>query len=852
MENFVPLPYGGATRRPAIQYLGDAKAYDFALQSNGTDDYVDIGSYTLNDLDITVEFKGENPASGVVLGSLNTGEEIRVTVNTTDIRVIIGDSTDYVDVPYTVGDNAKIRLKSNGDVYSDDVLVGNTNPSISFTLTNNIALYARYNAFGGGNYDSNGSPIIKRVTINGNEIYAVSDGYFTNGTTDYFNKGASSNSSPLTNVAWGVSEYDKIRLIPFTASVGASYCIELGNQYIRFWKDGALIEESSVPVEVGSPWNDTELNDIKFAQSVDVMWLVHPNHAPQRISRFSDTSWTISDEQFDYPPLMDGNDTDITMSPSATTGTITLTSSQDFFNEGHVGGYMSFSSPRLSGNRSASDKLTATGVSEELYVSNANWEVSTSDNWAGLLILQRSLDGGTTWEDYVTIGDTTGAAATGYKNFSISSDGAEPISSRIRLQWIRSAGDLQYLIKTDDEWNTLVKITGYTDSKTVTAEVVDEFQDTTTDYSAWSVSGTPTGVAGNYDIGDKVVIDGGITYATNNVNLVTEVDAGLTDIVGSDFGGGYFWFVTNGASNKKIYKVNSSLTSLEASYDISSYFSDGVGDIAYYSNDLYVTGRNSTFFDVKKFNSSGVFNSTVLTENYAPTQSTDNMIGIGYYNNFFYIGIKSTVKPLGSDFTYYILRKYTTGFSYSGTELSDFVSGISGRYDYNDITGVDGKLYIADDFSNSINSFNQSLSALGSQDISTQTTNPQGIAWDGSSLWVVDGGGVIYEYNLISSTSYYECVEGHTPSTFSTDLSNGYWALRTPEMTTWTEGAFSDYRGHPVSIALFESRLCYGGTATCLSRAFVMVGPRLSLTQYGYPRLMITPISRQVHSIRIQ
>ena len=46
MENFVPLPYGGATRRPAIQYLGDAKAYDFALQSNGTDDYVDIGSYT--------------------------------------------------------------------------------------------------------------------------------------------------------------------------------------------------------------------------------------------------------------------------------------------------------------------------------------------------------------------------------------------------------------------------------------------------------------------------------------------------------------------------------------------------------------------------------------------------------------------------------------------------------------------------------------------------------------------------------------------------------------------------------------------------------------------------------------
>jgi hypothetical protein len=33
-------------------------------------------------------------------------------------------------------------------------------------------------------------------------------------------------------------------------------------------------------------------------------------------------------------------------------------------------------------------------------------------------------------------------------------------------------------------------------------------------------------------------------------------------------------------------------------------------------------------------------------------------------------------------------------------------------------------------------------------------------------------------------------------------------------MTTWTEGAFSDYRGHPSCIALFESRLIYAGTAS--------------------------------------
>jgi hypothetical protein len=313
---------------------------------------------------------------------------------------------------------------------------------------------------------------------------------------------------------------DKIRLIPFTARVDATYVLELGDQYMRFWKDGVLQqtgagtpEDPFVPVEVGTPWTDTEFPDVKFAQSIDVMWLVHPDHAPQRLSRFSDTSWTMTDEQFDYPPLRDENNTDITMSPSATTGTITLTSSTDFFNEGHVGSFMSFSVPRINDNASISDLFTDNAISDPLYVSNANWDFSTSNSWSGKVVLQRSTDGAESWEDYIVVGDTTGVpAGTGQRNFTISSDSPEPTNTWIRVLYIDDIGDFNFQLKTEDPWNTLVKITAYTDAQNVTAEVIDSFQDTASDYDAWTVSGTPTGTAGKYDVGDKVEVSESFTH----------------------------------------------------------------------------------------------------------------------------------------------------------------------------------------------------------------------------------------------------------------------------------------------------------------------------------------------------
>jgi len=52
---------------------------------------------------------------------------------------------------------------------------------------------------------------------------------------------------------------------------------------------------SNVPVELGSNYLDTELFDLQFDQSADVMWFAHGAHKPQELSRLADSSWTIDE-----------------------------------------------------------------------------------------------------------------------------------------------------------------------------------------------------------------------------------------------------------------------------------------------------------------------------------------------------------------------------------------------------------------------------------------------------------------------------------------------------------------------------------------------------------------------------
>ena len=128
------------------------------------------------------------------------------------------------------------------------------------------------------------------------------------------------------------------RLIPFQFNVEQAYILEFSEYCFRIYKDGGIIVDgSSNPIEVVHPYAEAQLSGIKFAQTADVMYLVHPEFAPNKITRTGHTAWTIEEVNLKRGAMGDTNLTDTTITASARTGTVTLTATGDIFTQSDVG-----------------------------------------------------------------------------------------------------------------------------------------------------------------------------------------------------------------------------------------------------------------------------------------------------------------------------------------------------------------------------------------------------------------------------------------------------------------------------------------------------------------------------------
>ena len=127
------------------------------------------------------------------------------------------------------------------------------------------------------------------------------------------------------------------RLIPFEFSTTQTYILEFGDQYIRFYKDNGQILSGGSAYEISSPYLEAELFDIKFAQSADVMYLCHPNHAVRKLSRTGHTAWTLTEVDFQNGPFMDHNISTTTLTAGHTavgsSGNLTLSSTTGVNND---------------------------------------------------------------------------------------------------------------------------------------------------------------------------------------------------------------------------------------------------------------------------------------------------------------------------------------------------------------------------------------------------------------------------------------------------------------------------------------------------------------------------------------
>lgn len=83
--------------------------------------------------------------------------------------------------------------------------------------------------------------------------------------------------------------------------------------------------------EITTPWSDTMADDVQWAQDGNTLYLTHSDKMVRKLTRSSDTSWTLATVVFTDGPYLDTNISTTTITPSGTTGSITLTASASTF-----------------------------------------------------------------------------------------------------------------------------------------------------------------------------------------------------------------------------------------------------------------------------------------------------------------------------------------------------------------------------------------------------------------------------------------------------------------------------------------------------------------------------------------
>ena len=166
---------------------------------------------------------------------------------------------------------------------------------------------------------------------------------------------------------------NKTRIIPFEFNTEQTYILELGNNYMRFYRNQGQIQSSGSPYEISTPYTTAQIFDLKFAQSADVMYITHPSHQTRTLSRSGHTSWSLDVVNFTNGPFLDTNISTTTLTASGTSGSVTITASANVFVSTDVGRQV-----RIGGGYSAITGFTnATTVTATTSTNFANTNAST-------------------------------------------------------------------------------------------------------------------------------------------------------------------------------------------------------------------------------------------------------------------------------------------------------------------------------------------------------------------------------------------------------------------------------------------------------------------------------------------
>lgn len=129
-------------------------------------------------------------------------------------------------------------------------------------------------------------------------------------------------------------------LIPFNVSKDIAYQLEFGDLYMRVFTQAKaqVLSAPLTPFEIATPFLESEIDDLRYVQGSATMFIAHPNHPIQKLTRTADNDWKMVDAPWLLEPadeILQQPATSITL--SALTGAITVTAAAASFVASDVG-----------------------------------------------------------------------------------------------------------------------------------------------------------------------------------------------------------------------------------------------------------------------------------------------------------------------------------------------------------------------------------------------------------------------------------------------------------------------------------------------------------------------------------
>lgn len=157
---------------------------------------------------------------------------------------------------------------------------------------------------------------------------------------------------------------------------------------------------------------EASISSVRCAQSADVLYCASNNRSQFQLMRRGTKSWAFADYLTGDGPFGTINTSGITMTASALTGEATLTASDDFFVDGHVGTLMRLASASQTRTATVTAESTGTGSIRVTGTGDSRaFAIARTGAWSGTVTLQRSADD-VTWSDVETY------TANGSKTFN--------------------------------------------------------------------------------------------------------------------------------------------------------------------------------------------------------------------------------------------------------------------------------------------------------------------------------------------------------------------------------------------------------------------------------------------------